>query len=833
MMLTFTPNKQFKALLTLIFILSFSLFAQVQKETYKILGISVVGNKSADATTIIANTGLRINDELVIPSDQINNAIKRLWNLGIFEDVQLLIDKKIDNGIFLLIKVSEYPRLEKLVFEGYDELSEDKLNKMVSIVRGQTLKPNEISRTIIKIKKAYEEEGYLNAKIIPEYFRFFQADTNDNEVTVTWRNEKDLSKEYKTDFKLGVNSSMNNVAKMKDRVIVIMKIDEGKEVIIRNIYFKGNLAFEDSKLKSQFDETSEKRWWKFWSWPKFKRDKFEKDKELLTKFYRKNGYRDFTVLKDSIVIYNNNQDLDLYVYVYEGKQYKIRNIIWEGSKVYPEDELNARLDMQKGDVFDYEKFEQNLRFNEKQSDVSSLYQDNGYLTAQIEPKEIKVAEDSVDIEIKINEGNRFKIGKVEIQGNDKTKDKVIRRELYTIPGSYFSRSFIMRSIQQLSNLQYFNVEQLYKSGVDYKPANDSTVNLIYKVEEKSSDYLNASVGYSGAFGFSGSVGFTLTNFSITEPFKMGGGQILNFNWQFGVGNYYRTFSLGFTEPWFLDTPTSVGFDLFDTRQRYVYDLRQSGITLRAGRRLTWPDDYFYIQGTLRFQYNDVIDGQNIYREGLTRQYTAGFGITRTDIDNPIFPSRGSKFALNTELSGGPLLPGNVDYYKIDFKTEWYKALFNTNKIVLYTSSELGYIGELIPNTPIQPFEYYYMGGSGLIIATTPLRGYEDRSLGLRDIKSNNIIGSKVQAKFTTELRFALSMEPIPIYLLAFAEAGNVYPNIKQTNFYDLKRSVGVGARILLNPIGLIGFDYGYGFDRMSVDGKSPQWMFHFQFGKGF
>lgn len=832
-MLTFTPNKQFKIFLTLIFILSFSLYAQIQKETYKILGISVAGNKSADASTIIANTGLKINDELVIPSDQINNAIKRLWNLGIFEDVQLLIDKKVDDGIFLLIKVVEYPRLEKIVFEGNDKLSEDKLNKMVTIVRGQTLKPQEISRTIIKMKKAYEDEGYLNAKITPEYYRFFQADTNDNQVVVTWRNEKDLSKEYKTDFKIGSNSTMNNVSKMKDRVLVIMKIDEGKEVIIRNIYFTGNKAFDSDKLKSQFDETSEKKWWKFWSWPKFKRDKFEKDKELLTKFYRKNGYRDFTVLSDSIVIYNNNEDLDLYVNVYEGNQYKIRNIIWEGTSVYPIDELNARLDMKKGDIFNYEKFEQNLRFNEKQSDVSSLYQDNGYLTAQVEPKEIKVAPDSVDIEIKINEGNRFKIGRVDIQGNDKTKDKVIRRELYTIPGSYFSRSFIMRSIQQLSNLQYFNVEQLYKNGVDYKPANDSTVNLIYKVEEKSSDYLNASVGYSGAFGFSGSVGFTLTNFSITEPFRMGGGQILNFNWQFGVGNYYRTFSLGFTEPWFMDTPTSVGFDLFDTRQRYVYDLRQSGITLRSGRRLTWPDDYFYIQGILRFQYNDVIDGQNYYKEGLTRQYTVGFGITRTDIDNPIFPSRGSKLALNTELSGGPFLPGNVDYYKIDFKTEWYKALFNTNRIVLYTSSELGYIGELIPNTPIQPFEYYYMGGSGLIIATTPLRGYEDRSLGLRDIKTNNIIGSKVQAKFTTELRFALSMDPIPIYLLAFAEAGNVYPNIKQTNLYDLKRSVGVGARILLNPIGLIGFDYGYGFDRRSVDGQSPQWIFHFQFGKGF
>jgi outer membrane protein insertion porin family len=832
-MLKVTPNKQYSFFLTIIFLISISLFAQAQKESYKILGISVVGNKSADATTVIANTGLRINDELVIPSDQLNNAIKRLWNLGIFEDVQILIDKKIDTGVFLLIKVSEYPRLEKFVFEGYDELSEDKLNKLVTIVRGQTLKPQEISRIITKIKKAYEEEGYLNAQVTPKRYQFFQADTSDDVVTVTWRNEKDLSKEYKTDFKLNANAAMNNVSKMKERVLVIMKIDEGKEVIIRNIIFNGNSAFEDSKLISQFDETSVKKWWKFWSWPKFKRDKFEKDKELLTKFYRKNGYRDFTVLKDSISISENKEDLTLFIDVFEGKQYKVRNIIWEGNLVYPVEELNARLDLKKGEVFNYEKFEQNLRFNEKQSDVSSLYQDNGYLTAQIEPKEIKVAEDSIDIEIKINEGNRFKVGRVEIQGNEKTKDKVIRRELYTIPGSYFSRSYIMRSIQQLSNLQYFNVEQLYKSGVDYKPANDSTVNLIYKVEEKSSDYLNASVGYSGAFGFSGSVGFTLTNFSITEPFKMGGGQILNFNWQFGVGNYYRTFSLGFTEPWFLDTPTSVGFDLFDTRQRYVYDLRQSGITLRVGRRLTWPDDFFYIQGTLRFQYNDVIDGQNYYKEGLTRQYTTGFGITRTDIDNPIFPARGSKFALNMELSGGPLLPGNVDYYKIDFKSEWYKALFNSNRFVLYTSGELGYIGELIPNTPIQPFEYYYMGGSGLIIATTPLRGYDDRSLGLRDKRTNNIIGSKVQAKFTTEFRVALSMDPIPIYLLAFAEAGNVYPNIKQTNLYDLKRSVGVGARILLNPIGLIGFDYGYGFDRRSVDGQNPQWMFHFQFGKGF
>lgn len=832
-MLKLTPRKQFKISLIIFLIFSSLLFPQQQKVSYKILGISVVGNKSADANTIIANTGLRVNDEISIPSDQANNAIKRLWNLGIFEDVQLATEKSLADGIFLTIKVKEYSRLEKIVFRGNDELSEDDLNKKVTIVRGQTLKPQEISRIIAKIKSAYEEDGFLNAQITPSRYVFFQADTSENEITVTWRNEKDLSKEYQTIYELDKSSSVNSISRVKDRVLMLMDVEEGDEVTINQIRFNGNVAFDDDDLKSEFDETSETKWWKFWKSAKFKRDKFDKDKDLLQKFYQKKGYRDFTVLKDTTILSADRKTIDVVVDVYEGNEYKVRNIIWEGNSVYPAEELDARLDLKRGSIFDYEKFEQNLRFNEKQSDVSSLYQDNGYLTAQIEPKEEKVAADSVDIRIKVVEGSRFKIGKVDVTGNDKTKDKVIRRELYTIPGSYFSRGYIMRSIQQLANLQYFNAEQLYKTGVDYKPVSDSIVNLAFKVEEKSSDYLNASVGYSGAFGFSGSVGFTLTNFSILEPFRMGGGQVLNFNWQFGVGNFYRTFSLGFTEPWFMDSPTSLGFNLFDTRQRYVYDLRQSGITLNVGRRLTWPDDFFYVSGMLRFQYNDVIDGQSYYQTGLTRQYSAGIGITRTDIDNPIFPSRGSKISLNMELTGGPLLPGNVDYYKLDLKTEWYKPLFRTNRFVLYTSAELGYIGELVDNTPIQPFEYYYMGGSGLIIATTPLRGYDDRSLGARSGSSSNVIGSRVMTKFTTEFRVSLAMEPIPIYLIAFAEAGNVFENLKSTNLFDLKRSVGVGARIMLNPIGLIGFDYGYGFDRTSVDGQAPQWMFHFQFGKGF
>jgi outer membrane protein insertion porin family len=831
-MLKHTPLKWLKLSLLILFLAAINIYPQSQKVSYKILGISVVGNKSADASTIIANAGFKTGEVISIPGDQTNNAIKRLWTLGIFEDIQILIEKNVADGIFLQLKVKEFPRLEKVVLIGNDELSEDNINKKISMVKGQTLKPYEVIRDINKIKKLYEDDGYLNASIEPHYYNFFRADTVDKEVSITWRDDKDLSKEYKTTYENGKVSTINTVPRIKERTLLILKINEGDEITVKNIYFKGNNKFEDGALKGEFDDTKEGRWWKFWSSAKFKREKFEKDKELLTKFYRKNGYRDFMVLHDSLIFSSDKKHVDLIVTVFEGNQYKIRNIYWEGNTVYPNEALSERLDIKKGEIYDYEKFNQNLHYNEKQTDVSSLFQDSGYLGFQVDTKEEKVADDSVDIRIKITEGNRFKIGKVDITGNDKTKDKVIRRELYTVPGNYFSRSFILRSIQQLANLQYFNAEDLYKTGVDYRPANDSTVNIIYKVEEKSSDYLNASVGYSGSFGFSGALGFTLSNFSMAEPFQMGGGQILNFNWQFGVGNYYRTFTLGFTEPWYNDTPTMVGAELFDTRQNYVYDMSQSGITLKTGRRLTWPDDFFSVQGMFRFQYNDVITGLGYYPQGFTRQYTLGGTISRTDIDNPIFPTRGSKIFLDAELSGGPFLPGNVDYYKIQFKSEWYKPLFKSSKIVLYTSADLGYIGKLEANTPITPFDYFYMGGTGLIIATTSLRGYEDRSLGSKD-SLGNVIGSSVMAKFTSEIRFAVTMEPIPIYILAFAEAGNVYFDLKQTDLFDLKRSVGIGARIQLNPIGLIGFDYGYGFDRKSVDGQSPQWVFHFQFGKGF
>ncbi len=828
------PNKQFKFILFLILIASTQIYSQNVRARYKILGIRVEGNKTADANTIIANSGLKVGSNIDIPGDATINAIKRLWALNLFTpDIKIEIEKKINNDVFLVIKLNEYPRLASYLIEGADAVDEDDIKKEVPFNKGHILKPQDIYRSIIKIKKLYDDEGYLNAKITTKEYIFLSADTTDSEIIVTWKNKEDYSDEITTNYEYNPEIPMRVVKKAKDRIVLVYKIDEGDEVTIKKISFIGNKKFSNDDLIDEMNELSVSKWWKFWSSADFKEADLKKDKESITNFYRKNGYRDFEILGDTLLYNKEKTEVELVISVYEGPQYIIRNIIWQGNSLFSSTVLSQQLGLQKGDIYDFEKLNQNLNFNQDQTDISSLYQDKGYLTSRIESEEKIVPSDSIDLIIKIQENNRFKIGKINIAGNDKTMGKVIRRELYTVPGDYYSRQAILRSIQQLANLKYFNVEKLYgQGGVTPQPMNDSTVAINYVVEEKSSDYLNASVGYSGGFGLSGSVGVTLTNFSIAHPFKLGGGQVLNFNWQFGVGNFYRTFTVGFTEPWFLDTPTSLGFEVFDTRQRYVYDLRQSGGTVRVGRRLTWPDNYFYIQGSFKYQYNDIIDGRNFYTEGTNNQFTLGTTLTRTDIDNPIFPSRGSKISLNVNVSGGPLLPGDVDYYKLGLKTEWYNRLFKSNKLTFYLGMDLGYLEELTDGTIIQPFEFFFMGGNGLIIATTPLRGYEDRSVGPRN-SNGDIIGGRVMAKYTAEIRAALTMEPMPIYVLAFVEAGNTYLNISKTDLFNLRRSVGVGARLLINPIGLIGFDFGYGFDRKIVDGQDPSWVFHFQFGKGF
>ena len=451
----------------------------------------------------------------------------------------------------------------------------------------------------------------------------------------------------------------------------------------------------------------------------------------------------------------------------------------------------------------------------------------------IDPEEIKVGEDSVDIILHVRERNQFKISQVEIRGNSKTQEKVVRRELRVVPGDYFNRSAIIRSVRQLSVLNYFNPEKIKP---DTRFVDDKTVDVVFDVEEKSSDTFNASVGYSEAFGATGAIGLTFNNFDIAEPLSGGGGQILNFDWQFGDLSRYQTFSISYREPWMFNTPTSFGFSVFDTKQNFYYDLRQTGATLSLGRQFKFPDDYFRGDWSFRFQSLNVKSTNYLYdRIGKSNQFTFSQIISRNSINNPLFPSEGSSVAWSLELSGPPFLPGTAEYTKHGIEIDWYTPLANTHKLALYLGFKFNEIYRLgNQNSYVPPFEYFYMGGTGLgMVATTPLRGYPDRAVEPITINKSSIPGA-VMEKIMAEVRFNVALNPIPIYVLAFAEGGNIWESSKNINLFDLRRSAGIGARLLINPIGMVGFDYGYGFDRDKLlTPVTPGWEFHFQFGRGF
>jgi outer membrane protein insertion porin family len=767
--------------------------AQQRADVYRILGISVEGNRTGDPAAIIANTGLKVGDEISIPGEQTRQAIQRLHNLRLFEDVQLLIENRIQDGVYLLIRVRENPRLDRIEIRGNDEMSEDDVLKHLGLLKGQIVTGQDLSSVIRTLKREYDTEGYMNAVVTPRL--------------------------------VSVSDTVNRVA-------LVVEIQEGPQVKVDAIRFHGNSVYDDDDLQGEMKETSARAWWKFWASNKFDRKKYKEDKNLIIAFYRKNGFRDAEIVSDSISFDASRKYMTVDISVYEGPQYRIRNITWEGNSVYPAQLLSLRLGFKTGDVFNQEKFQQNLFRNEEESDVSSVYSDNGYLYVRIEPEEQVVGGDSLDIICHVREGNQFRIGRVLVTGNTKTYEKVIRRELFTKPGDYFSRQLIIRSVRQLSQLNYFNPEKVKP---DVRPVDDKTVDLEYAVEEKSSDTFNMSVGYSGVYGFNGGLGLSFNNFSLKDPLRGGGGQVLTFDWQFGVSNYYRTFSVGFQEPWMFDTPTLFGVNVYDTRQAYYADLHYRGASIRIGRRFKWPDMYFRGDWTVRFQENEYFpfSGGSAYDYmyvGKSTQFGITQVISRNSTDSPIFPSRGSSFSLSTEVNGGPIFIGTARYHKHVFNADWYIPIANSSRITLLTSSQLGFVFGFEKNAYVPYQDLFYMGGTGLgQFFVTPLRGYEDRAVG----PENGRLGGKAMMKFTTELRFALAINPIPIYTLFFAEGGNVWLDHTVMNPMELRRSAGLGVRLMINPIGLIGFDYGFGFDAPTPGGAKPGWKFHFQFGRSF
>ncbi len=759
----------------------------VQK--YTIAGISVEGNKYSDSETIITLSGLRAGEDIQYPFDpKIQTAIKNIWDRKQFSDVRLTVDNVTPAGLFLRIEVDEYPRLNKMIIKNNDKLDDFDIEEATNKIRGDIISNYDLYLMEKSIKRKYDEEDLSFATV-------------------------DIDMQQ-TDTAGYVNLDIY--------------VEEGIKFKVKEISFEGNEQLDANDLKKSFDETKEKSWWRFWRSAKFDEEEYKADLELLIKHYKSEGFIDANIVSDTVIYDEEDERVNINIKVNEGQRVYVRDITFDGNTVYPDNVLRQRLEFKKGDPYDMTKFEMNLLGNENQTDASSLYLDNGYLQAMLQPKEVRIAPDTVDIVVNVYENERYTINKVRIVGNTKTKDKVIRRELYTRPGDYFDRSAIIRSIRALGVLQYFNPEGLQP---DVQPSeNDATtVDIIYKVEERSTDTFNASVGFAGSFGLTGALGLTFNNFSITEPLKGGGGQVFNFNWEFGQANRYRTFSLGFTEPWLMDEPTTVGFNIFDTYYNFsTLEQRRTGVSLNFGRRFKWPDDYWRGDWSLRYILNDNATSSIYYREGQYSEVTLAQKISRVSINNTFFPSRGSKFSLSNDLAMGALKVGETDYLKSELKFEMYNPILqidNSDKLVFMLSSQFGYITGIQTDTTISQIELYRMGGNGLGgFNVTPLRGYPDNEVG-------NRTGNRLLAKYTAELRFAVALDPMPVYLYAFAEAGNVWTDLNRSDIFDLKRAAGVGVQMMINPIGIIGFSYGYGFDTYGTGDEISGWKFLFHLGQ--
>jgi len=787
--------KILKFLFILLILSPFYLLSQSQQETvYQIAGISVDGNNFVQDETIIALSGIEVGSELKIPFDEeLTNAIKKLWGRKQFSSVDIKIDKITTFGVFLLIEVEENSRLDEIIIKNNKEIDEDDIKEAIDKTTGDILSGYDVYLIKKDVKKFYNEEGLQFAKV--------QSDIYDSD------REKFVNLE--------------------------LYIDEGNEFYVNSIEFEGNSDFSDSDLASAFDDTKTTSWYEFWASSKFNKEEYTKDIELLKKFFKKEGYIDGEVISDSVIYNEESETIDIKIKVHEGKKLYIRNIEFQGNTVFPDRMLVERLEMEKGETYDLEKFEQNLRMNEAQTDASSLYNNTGYLFAEFRKTETRIPEDSVDILIKVFENERVKVRKVNIIGNFKTKDKVIRRELYVRPGDYFNRKALIESVKALGVLNYFNPEAL-RPDVKPVPTDKTQVDIEFSVEERSTDTFNASIGFAGSFGLTGMLGFTFNNFSLTEPLRGGGGEVFNFNWEFGQFSRYQNFHIGYTQPWLMDVPTTVGFNLFRRKLNYSssYRYTTTGASINGGRRFKWPDNYFRGNWSLRYQLNDVAEGTSsaYYRPGISNEVTIGQSISRISLNNMFFPTVGSNFNLKTNFALGALGIGNTDYLKNELNFDMYSPLLTVaeqDRVVLYTGVKMGYITSLSddPDNVISPIELYRMGGNGLGgLGVTPLRGYEDNSV--------NNIGGQLVAKYTAELRLAISMNPMPLFVYGFAEAGNVWNEFGEVDPFKLKRSAGVGLQILMMPLGVIGFSYGYGFDSPSSEfGLEPSgWKFLFHLG---
>ena len=793
-------------------------FSQENVESIKINNIKTRGNIITSDNTILFTAGLK-EGQLVSPVD-FPRAIKRLWKLGLFQDIQIEFEEETNAGLDIIIFVSENYVLNKIQFSGNKKLKDSKIIEELSLSEGQRIKINTLNKSEELIKKLYAEKGFLNIEIQSKLV------VPKEKITLFGGRGKELARNLSFEIK------------------------ENNKTKISKVLFNGNETFSDFKLRWQLKETKQQPWYFFWR-STFDKTKFKEDMSLLTAFYKNKGYRDFRVLSDSIQFSEDKKKINLVLTLEEGPSYKYRNFSWEGMSLFSKNELERALSLKKGDKYNEEAFNMAVY-----SRVQGLYLDRGYIYSRIEPQITPVGKDSLDVNFSIVENHKVYINQIAIIGNTRTRENVIRRQLRVFPGDVYSQERIARSYREVMMLNFFA-----NAAPNILPVSEDKVDIEFAVEEKPAGQANANMGYTQSLGMTGGGGLALPNFrgrgqSFSFSFNIGTnvGGSNSYNYQNLNSNQpkYRTASISFTDPMVNDTKNLLGGSIFYRLQgggstAYYSPLLTTlaGGSIMWGRIFKWPDDFF--RGTWSFQMARRINKGT--EEDLTN-YAGGMkqsdgisltqAIRRDSRDHPEFPTIGSHFSLNSTLSGW-LLGGQENFHKHILNLEWYTPTFW--KFVLTNSFKFGVIKELpSKNGGISFIPYndrFIMGGNGIPYGN-PLRGYDDNGVGPLTASSNPI-GGNTMVKLGTEFRVPFAENPV-VYGILFAEMGNVWSsndlmerlNLPRRGPMDLKRSAGAGIRFFMPMIGKLGFDIGYGFDRIDSNGElNPEWKTTLTFGQQF
>ncbi|MES2389564.1 MAG: outer membrane protein assembly factor BamA [Bacteroidota bacterium] len=785
---------------------------------YEIGGITISGTRFLDPATMKSITGLKEGDEIQIPGEKISNAIKKLWDQNILGDVEVNITKVDGNYIFLDFKVKERPRLSKFSFRGVRKGVADDLKEKIHLIRGRIVTDALVKNTQNVIKKFLSEKGYMNATV--------------NVIQIQ-------------------DSAVTNTVALR------FEIDKKTKVKINRINFEGNTQYTDEALRKKFKETKQRRIWRVFKASRFRKDNYEKDKKSLIEYYNKQGFRDAVITSDTVYTHDS-KSVNVDIKIDEGNRYYFRDIKWTGNYLYDSKTLDRVLGIGKGDIYNMETLNRKLEYNPSGMDISSLYMDDGYLFFHVEPVEVAVENDSIDIEMRITEGNQAIINKINVSGNTKTNDHVILREIRTLPGQKFSRSDLIRSQREISQLGYFDPEQI--GMVPVPDPEKGTVDINYTVVERPSDQVELSGGWGGYYGFVGTLGLTFNNFSARNMTKLsewtplpgGDGQRLSLRMQ-ANGQQYQSYSASFTEPWLGGKkPNSFTVALTHSKQTAsaTADLGVSGVTVSLGKRLKKPDDFFTLMNSLSLQryylHNYGLSGFT-FNNGPCNVVSYTTTLARNSINNPTFPSSGSSVSLSVSLTPPySLFRKNnnfaneadrfklIEYYKTMFDATWYTPL--AKNLVLSTRAHMGWIAAYNNKLGIGPFERFKMGGSGLSSINfifgydiVGLRGYNDNKIGPAIAGSTDVGAGTIYNKFVTDIRYAVSTNPAAtIYVLTFLEGGNNWGSAREYNPFKIYRSGGVGARVFMPAFGLLGIDYGWPFDVLPGNDGA---QFHFTIGQ--